>query len=282
MGSNYWDLIAWYLKFENLMHAATTTPALSTSREVAISLQGVSIGYNGNAIIENIDLDILAGEILFIGGGSGSGKTTLLSCLTALRKPIAGSIVIDGVNIADATDAEIQHVRRRFGVMYQLGALFGGKTLLENVRLPLEEFTDLSDEAMDDVARTKLGLVGLGAHAHKEPSEISGGMQKRAAIARALALDPPIIFLDEPSAGLDPVTSADLDAMVKALNHMLGTTFVIISHELASIYAIADRFAMLDGARKKLVALGPPAELREKTTDEWVRRFLNRVPSGDA
>ena len=256
------------------MHAATTTPALSTSREVAISLQGVSIGYNGNAIIESIDLDILAGEILFIGGGSGSGKTTLLSCLTALRKPIAGSIVIDGVNIADATDAEIQHVRRRFGVMYQLGALFGGKTLLENVRLPLEEFTDLSDDAMDDVARTKLGLVGLGAHAHKEPSEISGGMQKRAAIARALALDPPIIFLDEPS--------ADLDALVKALNHMLGTTFVIISHELASIYAIADRFAMLDGARKKLVALGPPAELREKTTDEWVRRFLNRVPSGDA
>jgi ABC-type methionine transport system ATPase subunit len=138
--------------------------------------------------------------------------------------------------------------------MYQLGALFGGKTLLENVRLPLEEFTDLPDDVMDDVARAKLGLVGLGAHALKQPSEISGGMQKRAAIARALALDPPIIFLDEPSAGLDPVTSADLDAMIEALNRMLGTTFVIISHELASIFAIGQRFAMLDGARNNLTS----------------------------
>ena len=257
----------------------TVAPASSPSaRETAIALRGVAIGY-GRPIIEGLDLDILKGEILFIGGGSGCGKTTLLSCLTALRRPLAGSITMDGIDLATADDDALRAVRQRFGVMYQLGALFGGKTLLENVRLPLEEFTDLPDDVMDDIARTKLGLVGLGAHALKQPSEISGGMQKRAAIARALALDPPILFLDEPSAGLDPVTSADLDAMIQALNRMLGTTFVIISHELASILAIGQRFAMLDGARKRMVALGPPAELRDQSKDEWVRRFLNRVPT---
>ncbi len=260
------------------MQAATATTPNTRDQGVAIALRGVSIGYD-KPIVEGIDLDIRMGEIMFVGGGSGCGKTTLLSCMTALRKPLAGAIEIAGVDLAKASEEEIQAVRRKFGVMYQLGALFGGKTLLQNVRLPLEEFTDLDDRAMDDIARAKLGLVGLGAHAHKDPSEISGGMQKRAAIARALALDPPIIFLDEPSAGLDPVTSADLDALIVALNRMLGTTFVIISHELASIFAIGHRFAMLDGGRKRLVALGAPTELRDHSPDSWVRDFLNRVPT---
>jgi len=258
----------------------STAPAASPT-SVAIALRGVSIGYDGKAIVEGIDLDVLAGEILFVGGGSGCGKTTLLSCMTGQRRALAGSITIDGVDIVRASEEELQRVRRRFGVMYQMGALFGGMNLLENVRLPLEEFTALPRAAMDDVARAKLGLVGLGAHWAKKPSEISGGMQKRAAIARALALDPPIVFLDEPSAGLDPVTSADLDAMIVAINRMLGTTFVIISHELASIFAIGQRFAMLDGARRRLVALGAPEELRDRSPDEWVRRFLSRTPSGD-
>lgn len=257
-----------------------STPAAAP--ESVISLKGVAIGYGGRAIVEGIDLEVRRGEILFIGGGSGCGKTTLLASLNTLRPPLAGSIVFEGIELAGADDETLQRVRRRFGMMYQLGALFGSMTLLENVRLPLEEFTDLPREAMDAVVRAKLGLVGLAAHADKRPAELSGGMQKRAAIARALALDPPILFLDEPSAGLDPVTSADLDALIVALNRMLGTTFVVISHELASILSIGHRFAMLDGARRRLVAVGPPAELRDHSADPWVRKFLSRSPSGEA
>jgi phospholipid/cholesterol/gamma-HCH transport system ATP-binding protein len=257
-------------------------PAPTKDSGSVISLRGVSIGYGERAIIEAIDLEIRRGEILFIGGGSGCGKTTLLSSLNTLRPPLAGSIRFEGVELAGADDDTLQRVRRRFGMMYQAGALFGSMTLLENVRLPLEEFTGLSRAAMDAVVRAKLGLVGLAAHADKKPAELSGGMQKRAAIARALALDPPIVFLDEPSAGLDPVTSADLDALIVALNRMLGTTFVVISHELASILAIGHRFAMLDGARRRLVAVGPPAELRDRCDDAWVRKFLTRSPGGEA
>lgn len=255
----------------------TPTPAAAAiPADVAIRLRGVAVGYGTRAILRGIDLDVMRGEIMFIGGGSGAGKTTLLSNLTTLNRPLAGEIWIGGIDVAAADEERLVEVRRQFGVMYQLGALFNSMDVLSNVMLPLEEFTPLPPEAREEVARAKLGLVGLAAAARRMPSELSGGMQKRAAIARALALDPPIIFLDEPSAGLDPMTSADLDSLIVALNKMLGTTFVIISHELASILSIAHRFAMIDGKRGGLVAVGDPREMRERAPDPLVRSFLNR------
>ena len=244
--------------------------------EPAIRLRGVSVGYGSHVILKDLTLDIRQGEIIFIGGGSGAGKTTLLSNLTTLNRPIAGEIWIGGIDVASAAEDALQSVRRQFGVMYQLGALFNCMTVLENVMLPMEEFTNLPREAREEVARAKLGLVDLASAAAKMPSELSGGMQKRAAIARALALDAPIIFLDEPSAGLDPMTSADLDSLIQTLNETLGVTFVIISHELASIFAIAHRFAMIDGKRGGLVEVGDPRVMRDSSSDPLVRKFLNR------
>ena len=166
---------------------------------------------------------------------------------------------------------------RKFGVMYQSGALFGSITVLENVRLPLDEFSDLPDPLKEVAALARLKLVGLGAAADKMPAELSGGMQKRAAIARAMALDPRILFLDEPSAGLDPITSAGIDLLITSLHHF-GFTFVIVSHELPSIYSIADRVVMLGSGAKGIIAEGKPAELRDGAADPWVRRFFNRQP----
>lgn len=248
------------------------------TRDIMISCRHVASGYGSKPLMSDINFDIRRGEIVFILGGSGCGKSTLLRHMIGQVPQIGGTILIKGVDIAAARGAERDALRRVFGVMYQSGALFGNLSVLDNVLLPLEEFTDLPAPLRLETARLWLARVGLLPQASMMPADLSGGMKKRAAIARAMALDPEILFLDEPGAGLDPVTSARLDSLILSLSRDLGMTVVIISHELASIEAIADRAVYLDRSVNGVLDAGPPAWLRDESPHAAVRAFFNRRP----
>lgn len=249
-----------------------TPPNLIVARDL-------TIGYGERVVLDRVNFEVRRGEVFAILGASGSGKSTLLKHLIGLYEPMHGDVFISGHNLIKAEGEERTRILRKFGVLYQGGALFGSMTTVENVRLPLDEFTDLPDAAKDSIALSKLRLVGLESAATRLPSDLSGGMQKRAGIARAIVLDPCILFLDEPSAGLDPITSAGLDALIKELARGLGITFVMVTHELPSIFSVADRAIVLDPASRSIVAEGKPAELRDHATLPWVRQFLNRQTS---
>jgi phospholipid/cholesterol/gamma-HCH transport system ATP-binding protein len=249
-----------------------------TASQPAVSVRNLRMGYGTRVLLEDASFDVHAGEIVVILGGSGSGKSSLMKNLIGLHPPLAGDVLIRGVSLVRAGSKEKAALQRQLGVMYQSGALFGSLTVLENIRFPLDRFTDLTLEQKNLAARMLLQTLEMKQAESLMPSELSGGMLKRVAIARAMALGCDILLLDEPSAGLDPVTAANLDLTLLSLRKNLGVTLIVVTHELESIFAIADRAIMLDPISRTILADDKPETLRDRSADVRVRQFFNRQP----
>jgi len=251
-------------------------------REPVIIVKNLTARFGNNIVFENVSFDVYKGEILVIVGESGCGKSTLLKILIGLQKPASGQVLHQGIDITSANDAQLNEYRRNIGVLFQSAALFSSMTLRENIALPLTEYTDLDAETINAVIRMKLGMVNLAGYENHYPAELSGGMKKRAGIARAMALDPRVLFFDELSAGLDPVTAVELDDLIIKTNEALGTTMLIVTHELESIYKIAHRVLMLHKDAKGIIAEGKPRDLKEQSTDPRVKSFfLRQLPASN-
>ena len=245
-------------------------------KEVQIDVKYLTVGYGDYVLLHDANYQVNKGDIFIIMGGSGCGKSSMLRILTGLLPPLKGQVIISGVDIASAPAKEVQKIREKSGILYQSGALFSSMTLAENIMLPLQQYSDYSPATMRELAALKLALVGLKGFDDFYPSEISGGMKKRAGLARALALDPQIVYFDEPSAGLDPISSRNLDDLIIELNRSLGTTIVVVTHELASIFAIGNNSIFLDAATKTIMARGDPKELLKNPPNQAVYEFLTR------
>src|SRR5258705_703290 len=250
------------------------TYSAATQPEAMISIRNLRVRYGEREILHGINFDVMHGETMVILGGSGSGKSTLLRTLVGLEKPTSGEIWLKGKNIADISDGELDEIRKKIGMSFQGGALFGQMTVGENVALPLREHTKLEESTIEIILRLKLDQVGLSGYENYMPSQLSGGMKKRAAVARALAMDPEILFFDEPSAGLDPIIAAGIDQLILELKQAFRMTIIVVTHELASAYLIADRMVLID--KGHVVAIGTTAEMRASMQPR-VRQFLDRV-----
>ena len=249
-----------------------------TEKKPIIEVDNLTARFGDRTIFQNVTFTVYRGEVLVVLGGSGCGKSTLLKHMIGLYQPYTGRVLIDGIDVNTDDEKQLNWLRQKIGVSFQAGALFGSMNLGENVALPLREYTDLPDTAIEYIVKMKLAMVNLAGFENHLPSELSGGMQKRAGVARAMALDPMVLFFDEPSAGLDPITGVELDIMIKRLNSGMSTTMVVVTHELQSIFKISDRVIMLDKDAKGIIAEGDPKVLKD-SEDPRVHRFFNREPA---